>query len=828
MDHIWRLRVVLSGKECCSLYLVALQGHMYETDKDWHVTIVAAAAFFFGSASIRSSSIFYLSIMEEFRVCRATASWPDTLIDATSEMAGLLVAVFFEHVNPLSVMTIGSILAWSGVMCSALAPSIVWISLTLGVTHGEMVPAAGSLSHPNIILREGRVFRLPMYYVIVVTWILFNYCFDVFIGTIDDYATDKQMGFLRTVSILPILSVTDIFGGVCLPALVDKELFSRSGLLSTTYFGLGVTTALLPVMTTFLPFVGICLVLTMFMGCGNAMYGVLQADYIRQDRLPVSYGTAGFVAGVLLIAKPFVIGYFRDYQKSYDGLFQMLSVIMFLLGFSWLVVVVYEWHKNMGISEVQQVDRCWYMAAVAFIAQLLMSFSDRCSGFLYVGYMDTFQADRQRAGWPSSIGFIVNFSSGLLVSGLQLCLSLRSIALTGALLTWTGPIAASVTKDITAVTLCMGFIHGLGSGILFVAISTSLMMHFSRYRGITSGIKNLGGTAASVAFPYLMLFIEGLYGFRGCLLLYGGIAMHLSALAMLTKEPPWINGTCTSTAATSTDTPRVQHCHYTEMREVSEKQTRPDCADESSKKSRCKARIGIRTIFTNPVFYVIVLSGAVGYYTQSIFFATVVDFARDKGLSLKESAGVIVYFGLTETVGRLALPLAADRGLVRHSTLTAVSFVAMATSMMLLERSDTLPSFTVGASLFAAFFGAAVTVEGVVIADYLGVDYLSFVFGFTGAVSVPSFFANPFALGFFRDYVGSYHHLYKILAASYLVVGLTWVPVLWHDRYGHYPCTSSIPPETQQRVEDSIGLKRPCHETTECTDVVRGEAATLV
>ncbi|KAL1470466.1 hypothetical protein MTO96_040411 [Rhipicephalus appendiculatus] len=73
------------------------------------------------------------------------------------------------------------------------------------------LPGGGTLSHTNIILREGRVFRLPMYYVIVVTWILFNYCFDVFIGTIDDYATDKQMGFLRTISILPILSTTDIF-----------------------------------------------------------------------------------------------------------------------------------------------------------------------------------------------------------------------------------------------------------------------------------------------------------------------------------------------------------------------------------------------------------------------------------------------------------------------------------------------------------------------------------------------------------------------------------------------------------------------------------------
>ncbi|KAH7985427.1 hypothetical protein HPB49_026424 [Dermacentor silvarum] len=107
----------------------------------------------------------------------------------------------------------------------------------------------------------------------------------------------------------------------------------------------------------------------------------------------------------------------------------------------------------------------------------------------------------------------------------------------------------------------------------------------------------------------------------------------------------------------------------------------------------------------------------------------------------------MVYFGFTETVGRLCLPLAADRGMIRHSTLMAVSFAAMAASMILLERGATLWTLTVGASLFAAFFGAAVTVEGVVIANYLGVDCMSFVFGFTGAISVPFFFANPFVLG---------------------------------------------------------------------------------
>ncbi|XP_077534832.1 monocarboxylate transporter 6-like isoform X2 [Haemaphysalis longicornis] len=424
--------------------------------EEWHVTVVAAAAYFFGSASIRSSGVIYVSIINELGVNRASAAWPDTLIDATSEMAGLLMAVYFERINTLTVMKIGSVLAWFGVMTASLTSDVVWMSLTLGVTHGLGIglvfgalqvylsqhsckyrgtahgimyagaaasaivfpylleyttqlfgfrlcllifglllvnltvitflldkktwikgaqqrqavrgslykPDAGSgtavisssgcsqgtatisASRTDVILREGRVFRCPMYYVILITWVVFNYCFDVFLGVIDDYASDKQMSFLRTISIIPIISSTDIFGGVCLPALVDKGLVTRSALLSITYVGLGVTMAVLPLTTEFPPFVGVCLVFSMFMGCGNAMYGVLQADYIRKDRLPVSYGVAGFVAGLLLIGKPFVIGYFRDGQKSYDGLFKQLSVLLFLLGIAWLVVALYEWHAS--------------------------------------------------------------------------------------------------------------------------------------------------------------------------------------------------------------------------------------------------------------------------------------------------------------------------------------------------------------------------------------------------------------------------------------------------------------------------------------------------
>ncbi|XP_077511410.1 monocarboxylate transporter 12-like isoform X2 [Amblyomma americanum] len=425
-----------------------------------------------------------------------------------------------------------------------------------------------------------------------------------------------------------------------------------------------------------------------------------------------------------------------------------------------------------------------------------MSFSDRCSGFLYVGYMELFQVDRLQAGWPQSISFVVNFSAGLLVSGLQRHVSLSGIALLGSLLAWTGPIGASFAQNISVVTLCMGFIHGLGCGVFFVAISVFLMMYFDRYRGITNGIKNLGGTAASVVFPKLILLVQGFYGFRACLLLYGALAMHLTALGMLTKEPPWSRTIVSSSSSSHTHSREADVDTEEHKKRLNDANAEGSSSSEMAKvnnkeRTALHLSLDLRRLFKMPVFYVIVVSGVLGYYTQSIFFATIVDFAKDKGFSLTESANVMLYFGVTETVGRLCLPFAADRGLLRRSTLMALSFTAMAASMVLLERGATLLALTAGASLFAAFFGAAVTVEGVVISDYLGVESLSFVFGFTGAVSVPFFFGNPFVLGFFRDYVGSYDHLYKMLASLYFLIAVMWAPILWNDRYRASPSRTS-------------------------------------
>lgn len=50
-------------------------------------------------------------------------------------MAGFLC----EEINFLPVMVVGSVLTWGGVLASGFTTNIAWISISLGLVHGEQV-----------------------------------------------------------------------------------------------------------------------------------------------------------------------------------------------------------------------------------------------------------------------------------------------------------------------------------------------------------------------------------------------------------------------------------------------------------------------------------------------------------------------------------------------------------------------------------------------------------------------------------------------------------------------------------------------------------------
>lgn len=84
-------------------------------------------------------------------------------------------------------------------------------------------------------------------------------------------------------------------------------------------------------------------------------------------------------------------------------------------------------------------------------------------------------------------------------------------------------------------------LSGSGIGVVTLVISLFALLYFERYRGIATGLKYLGSTVAAIAYPQAAVYLEGKYGYRGALLLFGGISLHAIAICILLKSPPWSN-----------------------------------------------------------------------------------------------------------------------------------------------------------------------------------------------------------------------------------------------------------------------------------------------
>ncbi|EEC01962.1 monocarboxylate transporter, putative, partial [Ixodes scapularis] len=113
------------------------------------------------------------------------------------------------------------------------------------------------------------------------------------------------------------------------------------------------------------------------------------------------------------------------------------------------------------------------------------------------------------------------------------------IFLLGALLTWSGLVASAFVPTMAWMTVTFGAIQGLGVGLTILTYGILLTMYFDKYRGLTSGMKYSGGSLGGLVFPKLLPYLQQEYSFCGTLLIYGGISMHLSAIGVFVKEPPW-------------------------------------------------------------------------------------------------------------------------------------------------------------------------------------------------------------------------------------------------------------------------------------------------
>ncbi|XP_065301408.1 monocarboxylate transporter 3-like [Dermacentor albipictus] len=458
----------------------------------------------------------------------------------------------------------------------------------------------------------------------------------------------------------------------------------------------------------------------------------------------------------------------------------------------------------------KDIDKSWGIAAAAAIASFFNMATQINSGFYFVAIMDTFAVDFTDASWPGSVFTIMIYSGSFVVVLLQKYLTVHQITLFGSLLLWVPLIGAAFAPNITCMTITLGALHGAGAGIVLVGLMVILGMHFDKYLGAASGIRDAGTTVCAFAFPSLLSFLSEKYGLRGTLFIYSALAMHVMAVAFwlwmrarVEKKneayrrasfkiaarqsciSQWALGTHRADSVTSasdirTDKGVAVSKHSLERAILPPYTLPPTIPEDIEDEEEPLPFLEKFSILKAPSLYVVVIGAVVEIYGYNVFLETIDSYAVDKGAPQSDADMAVTYATMLEIIGYVALPLVADMGFVGRPTMAAACFVLTALFYGMVPHAGWSVPYLAVDAILVMFVATTSSLRCSIMTEFFGADQVPVCMAASGLLLIPVQLCSPSVIGYFRDDLGSYDGMYQLLAALNLLAALLYAPLAIH------------------------------------------------
>ena len=273
---------------------------------------------------------------------------------------------------------------------------------------------------------------------------------------------------------------------------------------------------------------------------------------------------------------------------------------------------------------------------------------------------------------------------------------------------------------------------GLGIGICLCAGVTVVAEHFDRYRGLAFGIVTAGGGLGTFIFPFLLDALNTNYGWRGTMLLMGGVLLHTCVFGSI-MWPKDKNRLLTETSS-ARDAPKS----FTEL----------------------EIFHGLRA---NWRFLVLCISNFSFAFGFTIFFTHMPEYSRrDIGLNEYQMSVLVSCTGVANLVFRLLQGALLDLPCVDSQIIFTISYAGLGVVIACLPFAGTYEWMIVLSILFGAMFAAYGPALSEITLLYTGKEmyvsgygYMTLVCGVGGVIGAPV--------------AGNSHPLYHTILFTFIV-----------------------------------------------------------
>ncbi|XP_076807388.1 monocarboxylate transporter 6-like [Clavelina lepadiformis] len=389
-----------------------------------------------------------------------------------------------------------------------------------------------------------------------------------------------------------------------------------------------------------------------------------------------------------------------------------------------------------------------WIVVFAFAANAVTMGPMKCTGVFFLPFQLDLNATAKEASLVTSLIYGMYFFCGPIASVLSNRFGFKRTALLGGLIASAGTTVACLSPSIEVVYITLGIFIGFGSCLVLTPVYALIGQVFVDKRPLVNNIVSLGSAMSAIPLGLLVQLWIDSYGWRGSVLLLGGIVLNSLLFVYLIKILS----------------------------------TQRDVVLRS--KSRKLLNIELLRTVIFPAYCI-----ACGLHMASMVCVSVylVRFAQSLGISNYQAAGLTSIMGLVDillrpAVGYLTSIEKVGRVRVNRCVVLYVSMAVQAVTTLLLPFTRGYSEVVAVTVAYAACIGFCGALPITVLADLFGADKLPSTLGFRSFVVGAFSLATPPLIGIWVDIIGSYN--VPFFASSAFSLAASFVLVLIHFLHG--------------------------------------------
>ena len=173
----------------------------------------------------------------------------------------------------------------------------------------------------------------------------------------------------------------------------------------------------------------------------------------------------------------------------------------------------------------------WIICLFAFITNATIVGIDKSFGETLGSITDAFNVTTSEAAWIASTHSSIQYFAAFISSMLAQKYGFSFIMFLGSTLAGTGFAVATMSRDVTTLTILYGVVGGLGLGLAYTPGNIICSFYFRQKRSLATGIAVAGSALGIVVISYLINLMGQSYGWKGWLIVCSSICPTIWFLA---------------------------------------------------------------------------------------------------------------------------------------------------------------------------------------------------------------------------------------------------------------------------------------------------------